>query len=174
LEFRRVLFRSPPREQWSALLANEGTSPAEKKRIGDVLALESLGAEALVVAADAGDEAQMRAALDQAAARFGKLNGVIHAAGLPGIGILPLKQPAQVEAVLRPKVEGLLILDELLAEADLDFLMLCSSVNSAFGWSGTTDYSSANAFLDAFAQSGTARSTSRVLAINWGTWREVG
>jgi acyl transferase domain-containing protein/acyl carrier protein len=164
----------PPRDEWNSLLESEGTAPALKKRIGDVLALEKLGAEVLVVAADAADEAQMKLALEQANARFGKINGVIHAAGLPGIGILPMKQPAQVEAVLRPKVEGLLILDELLAGADLDFLMLCSSVNSAFGWSGTTDYTSANAFLDAFAQSGTARSTTRVLALNWGTWREVG
>ena len=76
--------------------------------------------------------------------------------------------------MLRPKVEGTLVIDGLFAGADLDFLVLFSTINTAFGWHGTTDYSSANAFLDAFAQAGVARCSRRVVTINWGTWREVG
>ncbi len=164
----------PAREQWDAMLADPNGDERLKQRLLTVRELESLGAEVFVAAADVADESQMTQALAQARERFGALHGVVHAAGLPGLGILPLKKPEQVEIVLRPKVEGTLLLDRLLAGANLDFLVLCSTINSVFGWSGTTDYSSANAFLDAFAHSGRARSTSRVLAINWGTWRQVG
>jgi acyl transferase domain-containing protein/acyl carrier protein len=164
----------PVREEWLSILESEVGDTGLKARLRNVLNLEANGAEVLVVAADAADEGQMTLALQQAQARFGVVNGVVHAAGLPGLGILPLKQRDHVESVLRPKVEGLLLLDKLLAGTNLDFMVLCSSINSAFGWSGTTDYSSANAFMDAFAQSGVARSTSRVVSINWGTWREVG
>ena len=136
--------------------------------------LEAEGAEVLVLAADSADPVRMREVIAESVRRFGSLNGVIHAAGVPGQGILQRKTPEGVEPVLRPKVEGTLVLDEVLAGMNLDFLALFSTMNTAFGWHGTTDYSSANAFLDAFAQSGQARSTARVVTINWGAWRDVG
>lgn len=164
----------PDRARWSELLEDAETSAAVKARIRAVQELEQLGAEVLVAAADVADEAAMSEVVATARRRFGTLHGVLHAAGLPGIGILPLKTAEAAEIVLRPKVEGTLVLDRVLAGADLDFLVLFSTINTAFGWHGTTDYSSANAFLDAFAQAGVARCSSRVITVNWGTWREVG
>jgi acyl transferase domain-containing protein/acyl carrier protein len=148
--------------------------PTSEARIRAIQELEQLGAEVMVAAADVADEPAMADVIAKARTRFGAIHGVMHAAGLPGLGILPLKTAAAAELVLRPKVEGTLVLDRLLAGADLDFLVLFSTINTAFGWHGTTDYSSANAFLDAFAQAGIARCSRRVIAINWGTWREVG
>jgi NAD(P)-dependent dehydrogenase (short-subunit alcohol dehydrogenase family) len=170
----------PTREQWSALVdeadadGSAGPSKDLRERIRGVMALEALGAEVLVAAADVADEAAMRGVLEAARVRFGNLHGVVHAAGLPGVGLLPLKAREAAETVLRPKVEGTLVIDRLLAGADLDFLVLCSSINSAFGWQGTTDYSAANAFQDAFVQAGVARCTKRSIAINWGPWAQTG
>lgn len=164
----------PPREKWDTFIAAADANADISARIRTIRELEGFGAEVLVVAADVSDADQMTAALAEARRRFGAFNGVLHAAGTPGVGILPLKTRDQAEGVLRPKVEGTLLLDRLLAGANLDFLLLFSSINTAFGWLGTTDYSSANAFLDAFAQAGTARSTRRVVCLNWGTWRGVG
>jgi len=76
--------------------------------------------------------------------------------------------------VLRPKLEGTLVLDRVLAGSGLDFFMLCSSISTAFGSAGMADYSAANAFQDAFAKSGLARSSARVLAVGWDSWRDVG
>ena len=164
----------PERNRWADLLSSEETAPNVKARIRAIQELEELGAEVLVASADVADAAAMAQIIAAARKRFGTVHGVIHAAGLPGIGILPLKTPQAAEKVLRPKVEGTLVIDELLAGANLDFLVLFSTTNTAFGWHGTTDYSSANAFLDAFAQAGIARCSRRVVTINWGTWREVG
>jgi len=164
----------PDRSLWTELLGNAETAANVKARIRAIQELEELGAEVLLIAADVADETAMANVLAATRSRFGALHGVIHAAGLPGIGILPLKTRAATESVLQPKVEGTLVIDRLLAGADLDFLVLFSTINTAFGWHGTTDYSSANAFLDAFAQAGVARCSRRVLTVNWGTWREVG
>jgi NAD(P)-dependent dehydrogenase (short-subunit alcohol dehydrogenase family) len=150
------------------------TRNVTQERILGVPELESLGAEVLCLAADVADEAAMRGVVETTHTRFGKIHGVVHAAGLGSAGLLPLKTLELAEPVLRPKVEGTLILDRVLAGEELDFLLLSSSMNSVYGFPGSTDYSSANAFQDAFAQSGLARSTKRVLAINWGPWAEVG
>ena len=55
--------------------------------------------------------------------------------------------------VLGPKVEGTLVLDSLIKDEPLDFFVLCSSINVLWGVPGAVDYTSANAFLDAFAAS---------------------
>jgi acyl carrier protein len=109
-----------------------------------------------------------------ARARFGAVHGVVHAAGALGTGTVFEKTAQGIEAVLRPKLEGTLVLDRVLAGSGLDFFMMCSSISTSFGSAGMADYSAANAFQDAFAKSGLARSSARVLAVGWDSWRDVG
>ena len=45
-------------------------------------------------------------AIDVARQRFGALHGVLHTAGVPGIGLMQFKQPDDSELVLAPKVAG--------------------------------------------------------------------
>ncbi|HEY9422528.1 MAG TPA: KR domain-containing protein, partial [Thermoanaerobaculia bacterium] len=96
------------------------------------------------------------------------IHGVVHAAGVPGGGLIQLKTREAADAVLRAKVQGTLALDSLLADAPLDFFVLCSSLASILGGLGQVDYCAANSFLDAFAARG------RAVAIDWERWREVG
>ena len=56
-------------------------------------------------------------------------------------------------------------------QTQLDFFALFSSVSSVLAPAGQVDYAAANAFLDSYAVS---RTDERVLAINWGPWRDVG
>ncbi|MBD1865331.1 MULTISPECIES: type I polyketide synthase [Trichocoleus] len=137
-------------------------------------ALESLGAEVLVVQADVTNREQMKDAIAQTLQRFGRLNGVIHAAGIAGGGIAQLKTSEAAASVLAPKVQGTLVLEEVLQGISLDFLCLCSSLSSIIGEFGQTDYCAANAFLDAFAHYWTAKYGSPAIAINWDTWQQVG
>ncbi len=71
--------------------------------------------------------------------------------------------------VLRPKVEGTLVLDEILAEVPLDFFAMFSSASSVWGSALASSYVAANAFLDAMAHQRTARGVPG-LALNWGWW----
>lgn len=164
----------PDRERWDALLAAADTPAQQKERIAGVRALEAAGAEVMLCAADVADEAQMQAVVGLARERFGAIHGVVHAAGLLGTGTLFEKTAEVMDAVLRPKVEGTLVLDRVLAGSQLDFFMMCSSISTSFGSAGMADYTAANAFQDAFAKSGLAGSSERVLAVGWDSWRDVG
>jgi acyl carrier protein len=74
--------------------------------------------------------------------------------------------------VFAPKVTGVRVLQEVLADQPLDFVALFSSLSVVAGGSGNSSYVSANAFLDAVANS--ANASAKVVSINWPTWRETG
>jgi hypothetical protein len=116
----------------------------------------------------------MQQAIRQVRDHFGSINGVIHAAGIVEPGLLQLKTLAAADRVLAPKVDGTLILDSLLKDEPLDFLVLCSSINAICGVAGSIDYTAGNCFLDAFAASRFHGSQAKVVSINWDAWREVG
>jgi acyl transferase domain-containing protein/acyl carrier protein len=164
----------PPCEQWSEILTDQGDRNGVGRRIRHVRDLEARGTEVLVVKADVADEAQMRAAVGEALARFGTIHGVIHAAGVPGEGLIQFKSPEMAAQVLAPKVQGTVILERVLRSqgVELDFLALFSSSTSITGGGpGQVDYCAANAFLDAYARR-CARDDGRVtVSIDWGEWK---
>ncbi len=163
----------PERAEWQAWLAAHAEQEAISRRIRKAQALEALGSEVMIISADVADPAAMQQALDQVTERFGKLHGVIHSAGVAGGRMIQLQSPETAARVLAPKVKGTLVLDALLKDEELDFLVLCSSLNSLEGSLGQADYCGANAFLDAYAHS--QADTGRfVTSINWDAWQEVG
>ena len=164
----------PERSRWNELLADGGVALALKKRLQEILDLEALGSEVMIAAADVADEQQMSAVIAAARERFGAIHGVMHAAGTLALGTMREKTREQIEAALRPKVEGTLVLDKLLAGCKLDFMMLFSSISTAVGSWGMSDYTAANAFLDAFAKAGVCRASTRAIAIGWDGWSDVG
>nr|MBA2682789.1 SDR family oxidoreductase [Ktedonobacteraceae bacterium] len=163
----------PARRQWPHIL--QDTSQEQVKtvqQIHHILRMEEAGSEVLVLQADVANEAQMHTAIQQATRQFGPIQGVFHAAGMPGAGLLQFKTPEQAAAVLRPKVQGTLVLERIFDahSAELDFLVLFSSVTAMIGGAGQVDYSAANAFLGAYAQSRHHKSY-KVLAIDWSEWQ---
>ena len=144
--------------------------------IADAVArLEAAGGEVMVASADVADRRQMEAVVKDAERHFGALHGVVHAAGRPGAGLIALTSPEAMRAVLAPKVEGALVLDELFHGRALDFMLLCSSLTGVRGAVGQADYAAGNAFLDVLAQRATVERPERLtIAIAWDTWRESG
>jgi acyl transferase domain-containing protein/acyl carrier protein len=166
--------RLPERHYWDAWQAEHGPNDPVSRRVSAVRRLEEeFGAEVLTIAADVTDATQMRQAVTAARARFGRIDGVVHAAGLPGGGVIAQKTREQAEQVLAPKVLGTVVLADAVHAETLDFFALCSSTASLLGSVGLVDYAAANAYLDAFAHAQT-RLGNRVIAINWGVWQEVG
>ncbi|WP_437729975.1 type I polyketide synthase [Sorangium sp. So ce1335] len=164
----------PERAAWPAWLAGHPEDDPTSVRIRRVQAIEALGAEVLVLRADVADAGQVERALGQLRERFGALHGVIHAAGVPAGGLIQVKDRDAVAQVLRPKVQGTLVLDRLLAGAPLDFFVLCSSRTAATGDLGQVDHVAANAFQEAFAERCAQEGRSGVIALAWDTWAEVG
>jgi phthiocerol/phenolphthiocerol synthesis type-I polyketide synthase E len=161
----------PERSQWPHILQDTSQEQA-LRQIHHILRMEEAGSEVLVLQADVANEAQMHTAIQQAISHFGPIQGIFHAAGVPGTGLLQFKTPEQAAAVLRPKVQGTLVLERIFDahSAELDFLVLFSSVTAMIGGAGQMDYSAANAFLSAYAQSHHHKRY-KVLAIDWSEWQ---
>jgi phthiocerol/phenolphthiocerol synthesis type-I polyketide synthase E len=161
----------PSREDWPRIIGTRPEGDALRVRLESLGALERSGADLLYLTADVSDPVAVTSAIAEVQAKFGQLNGIIHAAGVPGGGLIQLKSRDDVEAVLRPKVAGTAVLYDAVAELGLDFLMLFSSAVVAIGGLGESDYCAANCFLDALAASVAGRAGPPVVAIDWGPWQ---
>ena len=156
----------PPRGDWARLAhANP--------KIRAMMTLEALGGQVTAMQADVANIDEMRAVIDQIIARHGRIDGVLHAAGHIADAPLLTKDPAQIEEVFAPKIHGLRVLDTLFPDGSLDLLVLFSSSSTATRPAGQVDYVAANAYLNAVAQARKTAKT-RVFAVNWGVWSEVG
>jgi acyl transferase domain-containing protein/acyl carrier protein len=160
----------PPREEWAQWSADEAQNSVSAK-IRAIQQLEALGAEVLVATADVANQEQMQAVVAAAHEYFGTIHGVIHAAGIPGEGLMQRKDPEMVARVFAPKVLGTLVLDAVLRDEDLDFIVYYSSSNAITGGLGEVDYCAANAFLDTFAHARRFQRTTPVISLNWGPWQ---
>lgn len=164
----------PAPEEWATWHDSHDEQEETSRKIRILKRLGEHGSEVLVLSADASDRAQMQSVIRQAEARFGSLHGVIHCAGIPGEGLIQLKTKESAASVLQPKVPGTLVLADLLAGKQVDFLVLCSSLSSVVGGVGHVDYCAANAFLDTFAQARRHDRSLPIVSINWNAWRGIG
>jgi acyl transferase domain-containing protein len=155
-----------------------GRSPPDRETAQRLQTIEAAsGAVIMHATADVADRAALHSVVRAAIERFGRIDGVIHAAGVAGGGAVHNRRFAESEAVLRAKVLGTFVLDEVLKDQQLDrldFMVFCSSLNAILGVFGQADYTAANAFLDAFAQHKQGTNAARYLSINWDAWRDIG
>jgi len=164
----------PDRNIWDSVVARLGADHPTSRRIAGVEALEELGAEVLTVVGDVTDVEQMRTVTETVRRRFGAINGVVHAAGIVNDELLAIKTESDIEEVLAPKVYGTLVLEDSVAQDDLDLFVVFASTSTVSAPIGQTDYVAANAFLNAFAESRYERGDRHVVALNWGVWCGVG
>jgi acyl transferase domain-containing protein/thioesterase domain-containing protein/acyl carrier protein len=163
----------PPREAWDGHLRAAAPQDPLAARIRAVRALEAAGAEVICVAGDVCNVEEMRAARAAVEARFGRIDALIHAAGVVDDAPLLAKGPASAEEVFAPKVHGTRALAEAFPDGSLDLFVLFASTSTIAAPAGQVDYVAANEYLNAYARSRAGGAT-RVVALNWGIWSEVG
>jgi acyl carrier protein len=142
--------------------------PSEEARVA-IAAMEQCGAQVLVLTADVGDKQQMTRVFDEIAAKLPPLEGIIHAAGIPGFQNITELQSDEMLAVLRPKVLGAWVLHQLSQGLDLKLFVCFSSIASLWGSKGQAHYAAANHFLDVFAHYRHGLGLTG-LSVNWGPW----
>ena len=147
---------------------------ALRQRIAAIQQLEAMGAEVLPLQADVADAGQLQTAVATARAYFGRIDGVIHAAGEVSSGLLTAKSNETIARVLAPKVQGMQALQTVFRDETLDFMVLCASLATVAGGLSKIDYCAANAYLDASAQDAYREGRYPVISIDWDSWREVG
>lgn len=165
--------RFPSRNEWDGWIAENGQLDQTSRKIRMIRKLEELGAEVLVCCADVSNEAQMNKVVSAAMQRFGKLNGVIHAAGVVGketYSAIKDISRAQAEDQMKPKIYGTITLEKVLRGIEIDFCLLISSLSAVLGGLGLAAYSAVNLFMDSFVQKCNRDSGPVWLSSDWDGW----
>ncbi|MCX5214354.1 SDR family NAD(P)-dependent oxidoreductase [Kitasatospora sp. NBC_00240] len=175
-----VLAREIAAQSGHATLVLTGRSPSDPDKRRALDELVALGARAAYYEqADTASRADVDALVARTLERCGRIDGVVHSAGVTHDNFILRKQEGEFRAVLAPKVAGVVNLDAATGDLPLDFFVTFSSTSGATGNVGQVDYAAANAFLDAYAgyrQDLVARGvrTGRSQSVNWPLWAEGG
>ncbi|MGS5020735.1 SDR family NAD(P)-dependent oxidoreductase [Paenibacillus sp. JJ1683] len=156
-----------------------GRSALDEGKRAEIKKLESLGARIAYKQADVTREQAVADLIREIGAEFGSLNGIIHSAGVIRDNRILQKNSGEMLEVLAPKVLGVVNVDQASKHLPLDFFILFSSVAGGLGNQGQADYSTANAFMDAYARYrnaliGLQQRQGQTLSINWPLWKEGG
>jgi acyl transferase domain-containing protein/thioesterase domain-containing protein len=148
---------------------------ARTEQLDTLAMLEARGVELVLERADVASRAEVLRAVERVRKRFGRIDVVVHAAGILDDGPLALKDRTSAEAVLAPKVLGAQNLLDALADDPPGHVVLLSSTSAALGPPGQIDYVAANAFVNALAhRMRHAFTRSKVVSLGFGVWRDTG
>ncbi|HXV77905.1 MAG TPA: SDR family NAD(P)-dependent oxidoreductase, partial [Candidatus Polarisedimenticolaceae bacterium] len=172
-ELRQALIRSRG--------ADGGSTPAQIERQVEALqrdrairsnlaAFAAAGSRVDYHAIDVRDPHALAALVEQVYQRYGRIDGVIHGAGVVEDRRLRDKTAESFARVFQTKVRPAMVLAGALRPESLQFLVFFSSVSGRFGNAGQADYSAANECLNKLAAHLDRVWSARVVAMNWGPW----
>lgn len=164
----------PPRSEWKKYLDSHDKKDPAAVKICRMLELEEIGGEVTFFSVDAADYQQMLQVVASSEARFGKINGIIHAAASGGSKNRAINEIGKKEFQhqFQAKVYGLIVLEKLFRGKELDFCLLISSPASILGGLGLAAYAAANQFIDTFAywRNRIHSDAAPWITVNWGDW----
>jgi hypothetical protein len=121
------------------------------------------------------DNAAVTEVMKTVTERHGRVDGLIHAAGLEISRIVPDKKTSEFDMVFDVKSNGWFNLLSGLGETPIGAAVVFSSVAGRFGNAGQTDYSAANDLLCKCVSSFRySRPETRGIAIDWTAWSGIG
>jgi len=138
-----------------------------------IATLEEGGSTVVYESLDLKDEAALTRLINQVYEEHGRIDGVVHGAGLLEDKLFHSKTPESFGRVFDTKVTPLRVLAEQL-RPETQFVILFSSIASVYGNRGQTDYAAANSVMDKYAWALKQKIQGKVMAINWGPWKGAG
>lgn len=137
----------------------------------NLAAMRATGAEVEYHCLDVRDATGFEKLIGDVYTRLGRIDGVLHGAGVIGDKLIGDKSIESFDAVFNTKVLPALVLAKTLQMSSLKFIAFFSSVAGRFGNVGQCDYSAANEVLNKLADrlSHTWPQVHAV-SINWGPW----
>lgn len=160
-------------------------SPAAVDRTADLIlaqrevaatldAVRAAGGRAGYRSVDCRDAAAVLQAVKEIHSEHGRVDGVIHAAGVVEDRLIEDKSEASFRRVHGTKTESaaaLLAAVDQLPEAERpSFAVLFGSIAAVLGNRGQSDYAAANDALEAYGAAWAARTGRRALTVHWGPW----
>ncbi|MGW1782436.1 SDR family oxidoreductase [Streptomyces sp. NPDC002143] len=172
-----------PADLRAALAARGGAKPAEINRAAELLLaqreitatlteLAALGSRARYRSVDFREPAAVLQAVKEIHAEHGRLDGVVHAAGVIEDRLVAEKSAESFQRVYGTKATGadalLTALEELPAAPA--FTVLFGSISAVLGNRGQVDYAAANDALETLGAAFAARTGRRAVTVHWGPW----
>ena len=169
----------PSEDQWEQILAEPAETQSDElqQRIKDYRQLNSL-CDVSVIQCDVSEREQLVAALQQCNERFGKIDLLLHTAGVLNDGVVATKTWEQLEPVLAAKSFAAKVCCDYIRQQPeaIGSLVLFSSIASDVGLFGQFAYSAANNYLDGLCRQMKHDPVggARVYSVNWPAFRDVG
>jgi len=131
----------------------------------------AMGAAVDYRAVDVSDESALQALIDDVYATYGRIDMLVHGAGIIEDALIEKKTRSSFDRVFDTKVDSALVLARCLRPETLKSVCFFTSVAGRYGNRGQTDYAAANETLNQLAWSLRAQwPDTKVKAINWGPW----
>ena len=144
----------------------------DDRRVQALRRLEAGGVSVHTIACDITDLTATRSAL--AALRLPAVRVVVHAAGTEHSALLHRLDETRLREVMRPKVDGALVLHQIFPPGSTDFHVLFSSAGPLLGLPGQAAYAAANAYLDALTAHRRAGGHRETVSMAWTSWHGMG
>ena len=138
-------------------------------------AVQSAGGTAHYFSVNLADAAAVAEVISQVRQRSGRIDVLLHAAGLERSHFLPDKDAREFDLVFDVKADGWFNLLHSVGDMPLGATVAFSSVAGRFGNAGQTDYGAANDLLCKYTSSfRTTRPEMRGIVIDWSAWGGFG
>ena len=158
----------PSQADWQQWLEGNKNNPGYNL-IQQLQTLSESGTEIIFASANLTNEAAIQSLVTEANNKFSKIDGVIHVGTMGDNYACSLQSltTAEIDKQLQTKVRGLITLNRVFTNLELDFFLLQSSLSSVVGGVGFTAYTAANIFMDTFALVKNSEGNTPWFSINW-------
>jgi NAD(P)-dependent dehydrogenase (short-subunit alcohol dehydrogenase family) len=144
---------------------------AQREIRATLAAIRQAGRTVEYLSADVTNAADLQRQLAPVVQRLGAITGIIHGAGNLADKLIEKKTEQDFERVYAAKVQGLENLFQCVPVAQLEYLVLFSSVAGFYGNAGQSDYALANEILNKSAHLIKQQHPNcHVVSVNWGPW----
>jgi len=145
---------------------------AAREIVDNIEDFKNSGADVEYYAVDVTDEKAMKQMFETLYKKYGKIDGIVH-----GAGIIEDKFLADIESdswsrVVNTKVIGMLLLQKFVDESKLKFFAVFSSVAGRYGNTGQSNYATANELMNRVCSQlqKSWNNNVKVSALCWGPW----
>ncbi len=167
------IFDIPKSEEWQNYISSIDEKDSLFPRIKKLIELKNNGFNISVEKSDVAKEEELNTTIDNVLKQFGKINGIIHAAGLIGdaaVNLISNFEYTNLEKQIESKIKGTINLEKAIKNLDVDFVLLQSSLAAILGGFGFASYSAINNFIDTFAVKLQNKSKTKWITVNWDGW----
>ncbi|WP_139491842.1 beta-ketoacyl synthase N-terminal-like domain-containing protein [Brevibacillus dissolubilis] len=141
----------PPRERWEDILRVEDENSRLYSQLKGIEEIEKLGSEVLYIPTNLMKENDVKAAIHQVVQQYGKIDGVLFTIkDIYGKTIEEITE-AEFTNSIQSKIAGSWLIDHYTKDQALDFFINFASISSVMAGPKNCDCTSANTFLDSFA-----------------------